>query len=284
MYEKCTIQQKVGVLRLTGFTEIGRALLVPVGGGTHQESRNNGDRLEPWKGHPATGRKLAQIQRGIAAASLAAPSAAVHCGGRERPFLDLNGRGNSYDMGVEAPERQRGGTAGRINPAREAGTGQNLLTSTASDRKIWKGRPAAGQNPARSGVTGSDGNLFTSTALRIQRARERPPAVIFFSRVSLYIFQVLIPCILLCLVSLKVSPFRYVGEVCAGKYASNLKLSFVLRGRLLNCQIVALIVYIFFQVQQFSFQVQQFFYNHSYRLAIIYVISVFLSCWRLRLR
>jgi hypothetical protein len=49
-----TAQQR-RVLRLTGFTEIGRVLLVPVGGGTHQESRNNGDRLEPWKGIPAAG-------------------------------------------------------------------------------------------------------------------------------------------------------------------------------------------------------------------------------------
>ncbi len=48
-----------------------------------------------------------------------------------------------YLNGVDVPERQRGGTGGRIHPAREAGTGQNLLTSTASDRKIWKGRPAA---------------------------------------------------------------------------------------------------------------------------------------------
>ena len=77
-----------------------------------------------------------------------------------------------YLNGVEDPERPRGGTGGRIHPAREAGTGQNLLTSTASGGKIWKGRPAAGQNPARSGVTGSGGNLFTSTALRIQRGRE----------------------------------------------------------------------------------------------------------------
>ena len=77
------MQQKVGVLRLTGFTEIGRALLAPAGGGIHQESRNNGDRLEPWKGHPA-----------------------------------------------------------------------------------------AGQNPVRSGVTGPDGNLLTSTALMFQRGRE----------------------------------------------------------------------------------------------------------------
>ena len=77
-----TAQQR-RVLRLTGFTEIGRALLAPVGGGTHQESRNNGDRLEPWKGHPA-----------------------------------------------------------------------------------------AGQNPVRAGVTGSGGNLFTSTALMLQRGRE----------------------------------------------------------------------------------------------------------------
>ena len=83
-------------------------------------------------------------QRRSAGALEGAPGSGPESGQirRDRPrweLVNLNG--------VDVPERPRGGTAGRIHPAREAGTGQNLLTSTA---------------------------------LRIQRARERPRLLSFF--------------------------------------------------------------------------------------------------------
>ena len=84
------------MLRLTGFTEIGRALLAPVGGGTHQESRNNGDRLEPWKGHPAAGQDPGKIRRGSPAGVLPTSTALrprESAGARPRPELVyLNGK------------------------------------------------------------------------------------------------------------------------------------------------------------------------------------------------
>ena len=119
-------------------------------------NRIHGDRLEPWKGHPAAGQNpgVRRITNFARAQIFLGVRSCYRSPERFCPlwwFLFQIGRA------LLAP----------------AGGGTHQESRNNGDRlEPWKGHPAAGQNPARSGVTGSGGNLLTSTALMLQRGRE----------------------------------------------------------------------------------------------------------------
>ena len=103
--------------------QIGRALLVPVGGGTHQESRNNGDRLEPWKGS----RERARFRRGI-------------------PARDSGGC-LVYLNGVEDPERAGAAPGGLDSPGAAAGPARACVPQRQAARESGRGIPGAARIP-----------------------------------------------------------------------------------------------------------------------------------------